>query len=392
MHEYGRALDVGRDDRVGLVLEDPGQRPGSGGLVGGIDLLGRDVAADRDDEVGDRARRHRGANRDAVDLALQVRQHESDRLGGAGRGRNQVDRRRAGAAQVLVGQVEDALVVRVRVDRGHEARLDSGEVVEHLHERCDAVRRAGGVRDDVMLGAVVAVVVDADHDREVGVGGGRRDDDLLRACIEVLLRAVAAREEPGRLEDDVDPELAPRQRRRVALREHLHLLAAGVDDAVAERDLARERAERRVVLQEMCHRGGITEVVDRDDLHVCPERLLRAEEVPPDAPEAIDANTNRHRSSLSSKKRCLRGESSPVPRPDPRTYLRTGVEEWQPDPHTRRGGLALPGGGSRPRSPSGLGARTVGEEVVLGAPPPAHSFPAGLESASADPWARNENP
>ena len=38
------------------------------------------------------------------------------------------------------------------------------------------------------------------------------------------------------------------------------------------------------------------------------------------------------------------------------------------------GGLGLPGGGSRPRSPPGLGARTVGEEVVLGAPPPAHSF------------------
>ena len=170
-----------------------------------------------------------------------------------------------------------------------------------------------------MLGAVVAVVVDADHDREVGVGGGRRDDDLLRAGIEVLLRAVAAREEPGRLEDDVDPELAPRQRRRVALREHLHLLAAGIDDAVAERDLARERAERRVVLQEMSHRGGITEVVERDDLHVRPERLLRAEEVPPDAPEAIDANTNRHHPSLSSKKgvceaslaRCRR----PIPRP-----------------------------------------------------------------------------
>src|SRR6478609_3747220 len=124
----------------------------------------------------------------------------------------------------------------------------------------------------------------------------------------------------------------------------------------------------------MSHRSGITEVVERDDLHVRAERLPRAEEVPSDAPEAIDANTNRHHPSLSSKKRCLRGESSPVSRDDPEPTCATGVEEWHRDPHTRAGGLALPGGGSRPRSPSGLGARIVGEEVVLGAPPPAHSF------------------
>jgi len=188
------------------------------------------------------------------------------------------------------------------VNRRHEARLDACEVVEHLHERRHAVGRARRVRNDVVLVAVVAVVVDADHDGEVRVGGGRRDNDLLRTRIEVLLRPVTAREEPRRLEHDVDAEVAPWQVRGVALGEHLHLLAARVDDAVAERDLAREGTERRVVLQEVRHRGGITEVVDRDDLYVRPERLLRAEEVPPDAPEAIDANTNRHRSSLSSKR------------------------------------------------------------------------------------------
>ena len=77
-------------------------------------------------------------------------------------------------------------------------------------------------------------------------------------------------------------------------------------------DLAGERAQHRVVLQEVRHRGGVAEVVDRDDLHVRAERLLRPEEVPPDAPETVDANANRHDPSLSSKGVCA---SSLAPRP-----------------------------------------------------------------------------
>ena len=149
-------------------------------------------------------------------------------------------------------------------------------------------------------GRVVTRVVDAEHDRVVGIRCRRRDDDLLGARVEVLLRSVPLREEPGRLEHDVDPELAPRQLRRVSLGEHLHLLATRADHAFADRDVARKRPQDRVVLQEMSHRGGVTQVVDGDDLHVGAERLLGPEEVPPDPPEAVDANANRHDSSLSS--------------------------------------------------------------------------------------------
>ena len=70
------------------------------------------------------------------------------------------------------------------------------------------------------------VVVDAEHERDVRVGRGRRDDDLLRAGVEVLLRALAVGEEAGRLEHDVDAEVAPRQRRRDRARRALDLVAA----------------------------------------------------------------------------------------------------------------------------------------------------------------------
>ena len=67
---------------------------------------------------------------------------------------------------------------------------------------------------------VVLVEVDAEDDRDVLVLGGRGDDDLLGAGVEVLGGLVAVGEEAGRLDDDVDAEVAPRQLRGVALLEH----------------------------------------------------------------------------------------------------------------------------------------------------------------------------
>ena len=356
MHEYGGALDVGGDDRVGLVLEDSGERPGGRRPVRSVDLLQRYLAFQRDDDVRQRSGRHRGAHGDSVELALQLREHEADRLRGAGRRRNEVDRGGARPTEVLVRHVEDDLIVRVRVDGGHEAGLDRREIVDHHGQRRDAVRRARGVRDDVMLTLVVALVVDAEHDRVVGIGGGSGDDHLARTRVEVLLRSLTGREEPGRLEDDIDAELTPRQCCRIALREHLHLLAAGVDNAVPERHLSRERAEHRVVLEEMRHRRGVAEVVDRDDLDVGPELLLGPEEIPPDASETVDADANRHDSSLSSKRSSVYAESIPAARVDPPVNppLRppAGLRNRPSVFILGHGGSALPVGESRPRSPS----------------------------------------
>ena len=125
----------------------------------------------------------------------------------------------------LCGRSSDLLVVRVRVDRRHEAALDPVRLVQDLRDRRDAVRRAGGVRDDVMLLGVVLAVVDAEDDREVRIGRRGGDDDLLRARLQVLLGVGAVREQTGRLDRDVDAEVAPRQVGRVALGEELDLVA-----------------------------------------------------------------------------------------------------------------------------------------------------------------------
>ena len=140
----------------------------------------------------------------------------------------------------LCGRSSDLLVVRVRVDRGHEAALDPVRLVQDLGDRRDAVGRAGGVRDDVVLLRVVLAVVDAEDDGEVGIGGRSGDDDLLRARLQVLLGVVGRFvKSPVDSIDDVDAEIAPGKVGRVALGEELDLVA--VDGDRVRRRLRRGR-------------------------------------------------------------------------------------------------------------------------------------------------------
>ena len=95
--------DVRRDERVVRIAKDALERTSFGrGPIGVIDLVDGHVAAEPDNEVRDRSGGHRSANGDAVDLPLEVGHYEPDRTGGTGRSRDEVDRGRAGPAQILV--------------------------------------------------------------------------------------------------------------------------------------------------------------------------------------------------------------------------------------------------------------------------------------------------
>ena len=75
----------------------------------------------------------------------------------------------------LCGRVEDDLVVGVAVNRGHDAADDAEFLDEHLDDRGQAVGGAARVGDDVVLGGIVLVLVDAEDNGDVFVGWrGRR--------------------------------------------------------------------------------------------------------------------------------------------------------------------------------------------------------------------------
>jgi hypothetical protein len=171
---------------------------------------------------------------------------------------------------------------------------------------------------------VVGVLVHAEHEGHVGIGRRRGDDDLLRARVQVELRLVALREEPGRLEGDVDAEILPRKVGRVALVQEPHLVAVHDDRVLARLDVHAERPEHRVVLEEVRHRLRVAQVVHRDDLDVGSARAHCAEEVPPDPAEAVDPDLDAHPPSSLTwypsgqrvyRARILRGSSLPISMP-----------------------------------------------------------------------------
>ena len=85
-------------------------------------------------------------------LPASLRDDELEGLGGAGGARNHVEGCGAGAAEVLVREVEDDLVVGVAVDGGHDAADDAEVIEQDLDDGREAVGGAAGVGDDVVLG------------------------------------------------------------------------------------------------------------------------------------------------------------------------------------------------------------------------------------------------
>ena len=122
-----------------------------------------------------------------VSRPAQLRQQLRQHLGGVGLLRDDVLRRRPPPPRVRRRHVGQPLLVGVGVDRGEEGALDAEGVVEQLQHRRRAVRGAGGVGDDAVLAAELAVV-DPQHHGEVrpAVGGTQR---ITRsgAALEVLL-------------------------------------------------------------------------------------------------------------------------------------------------------------------------------------------------------------
>src|SRR5450759_4505132 len=153
------ASEVAGDERLVAGAEDALERAGGRVAEGLVELLEGDVLLELRGEVHDRHRRGGDAEAEAVELALEVRDDEGEGLRGAGGGRDDVEGGGAKAARVLVGDVQDALVVGVAVDRVHQAAPDRPPVVDDLGGRGKAVRGAGGVADDVVLRRVVGALV-----------------------------------------------------------------------------------------------------------------------------------------------------------------------------------------------------------------------------------------
>ena len=108
-------------------------------------------------------------------------------------------------------KVENDLIVGVRVNRRHRAADDFELVVDHLGDRRQAVRGAGGVRNNVVLRAIIFFLVHAQHDCDVFILRRSGNDHLFHRTAHVLLGVVGVGEVSGRFDHHLRAHRFPGQ-------------------------------------------------------------------------------------------------------------------------------------------------------------------------------------
>ena len=173
--------------------------------------------------------------------------------------------------------------------------IDAEGFVQHERDRREPVRRARGVRDDVVVPRVVQMVVHAHDDRDVLVLRGRRDDHRRRTGLQVPRRALGVGELARRLQHQVDAVFEPRDRRGARLAVHPDRLAVDHDRAVLCLDGPRVRAVGGIVLEQPGVGRRIDDVVDRDDLgRAAGAPQQRSQREPSDPAKSVDPDPHSH--------------------------------------------------------------------------------------------------
>ena len=174
--------------------------------------------------------------------------------------------------------------------------LNAESVLQHLCDRREAVGGAGSVRNHVVLRRVVGLVVHAEDDGVIGIGGGRGNDHFLHRAADVLARVGAFGEQAGGFDDDRRADGGPVELRRILDLENLEALAVDGDRVVRVGDLVRQIAEDRIVFQQMRQGLRIRDVVDGDNLD---RRIAQrgAKNIAADAAKPVDPHFYGHAAS-----------------------------------------------------------------------------------------------
>src|SRR6267154_419304 len=184
-------LEVRRHQLLFSVGQNPLQRSVGSSLQRCVHRLLRRGLLHEHSQIDHAHVRRRHPHRVTVQLAFQVRQHQVQRLGGSSRAWNHVYCRSARAPQILVRQIEQLLVVGIRVNGSHRAAVDSECLVKHFCHRRQAIGGARCIRNYMVFCRIIGVVIYAEHKCGVRAIRRRGYNHLLNRTAQVRLRLFA---------------------------------------------------------------------------------------------------------------------------------------------------------------------------------------------------------
>ena len=79
--------------------------------------------------------------------------------------------------------IQNFLVVGIRVDGGHKTFIDTKSIVQNFGDRRHAVGGAGSIGDDFMFRGIIFIFVHTQHDGDIFILGGSGDDDFFSAAL-----------------------------------------------------------------------------------------------------------------------------------------------------------------------------------------------------------------
>ena len=190
----------------------------------------------------------------------------------------------------------------------HQAFLDAEALLEqHVHQRGQAIGRAGGVGNDVVPGRIILVMIDADDHRDVLVLGGGGDDDFFRAGGQMALGFQAVGEKAGGFDDQFHAQLFPRQGRGVLGADDVDVASIDDQDVIvgfvgrgfAGGNLAAKPSLGGIIFEEIGQIVRRNDIADGHDVHVGADHALLGdcpEDQAANASKTVDCNFYSHNS------------------------------------------------------------------------------------------------
>ena len=163
--------------------------------------------------------------------------------------------------------VKNALIVGIRMDRGHQTFFDAEGFVQYLGNRCQAVGGTGCIGDDCVFPVIIQVIVNPHNNRDILVGSRGRNDNLPGSSLNVQLGFIPGGKKAGRFQNYIDPVLFPLHFCGVPDCVNPDRLAIDDQAVSCMGNLAGEDAVNRVIFKKMRQGIGTGQIIDRNDIN-----------------------------------------------------------------------------------------------------------------------------